>query len=171
MKKYLTILLIALVMVCGVAQTAQSKTKKKSLTTTATRPKTINGIVNEITPSEFKILVADWSKRPYTFKGRRVTVVDVSASWCGWCKKLDPVFQRLARQYSGRVDFYRIDGNCYSEIMRAYGLKSYPSVLVWAPNYGLVDQSAGFKEESYYIREINSAFRMEQAHKYDRDTF
>ena len=151
MKKYLKILLIALVMVFGVSQMAESKTPRKRSTTTSTRPRTVNGEVNDITPKEFKILVADWSRRPHKFKGRRPAVVDFYASWCGPCKRVSPILDKLARMYSGRVDFYKIDGDLYPEIMRAYGFRSFPTVTFWAPGRGIVDKRiGGYDFNEYY---------------------
>lgn len=37
------------------------------------------------------------------------SVVAFSASWCGPCKRFEPVFNLAAKVNVGRVDFYKID--------------------------------------------------------------
>lgn len=39
----------------------------------------------------------------------RLIVVDFYATWCGPCKKMDPILKKLVAKYGGRVDFYKID--------------------------------------------------------------
>lgn len=39
----------------------------------------------------------------------RPMVVDVYATWCGPCKVYSPIFNKIANEYEGVVDFYRMD--------------------------------------------------------------
>lgn len=42
------------------------------------------------------------------YNGRPI-VIDIYASWCQPCRVYSPIFERVARAYAGRVDFYRLD--------------------------------------------------------------
>lgn len=42
------------------------------------------------------------------YNGRPI-VIDIYASWCQPCRIYSPIFERVARAYAGRVDFYRMD--------------------------------------------------------------
>ena len=35
--------------------------------------------------------------------GKMPVLVDFSAPWCGYCRRIDPAYERLADQYEGRV--------------------------------------------------------------------
>ena len=35
--------------------------------------------------------------------GQMPVLVDLSAPWCGYCRRIDPAYERLADQYEGRV--------------------------------------------------------------------
>lgn len=35
--------------------------------------------------------------------GQMPVLVDFSAPWCGYCRRIDPAYERLADQYEGRV--------------------------------------------------------------------
>lgn len=39
----------------------------------------------------------------------RPMVVEVYATWCAPCRMYEPVFNRVAKEYGDRVDFYRMD--------------------------------------------------------------
>ena len=156
MKKLFSIFVILLAVMCCVSLTADAKTRTKKRAN-ASRVSATPGVVNEITPQQFKQMVADWQNSPKKFNGRRPAVVDIYAPWCGPCKRLAPILERLAKRYHGQVDFYRIDGDNYREFSKVYLMRGYPTVLVWAPRKGIVNKSDGQHEEDFYVQQINNA--------------
>ncbi|KAJ2322988.1 mitochondrial thioredoxin [Coemansia sp. RSA 2611] len=54
------------------------------------------------------------------------TVVDFNASWCGSCKTMKPVFDKLAHQNKD-VAFLSVDVDENSDIAQEYGIKSMPT--------------------------------------------
>lgn len=156
MSKFLKIVLIALLIVFCMPQVAQSRTKKR--TTASPRPIVYDGVVNEITPSEFAQLVANWRSTPNKFRGNRPAVVDIYAPWCGPCKRLSPILDKLARRYCGIVDFYRINGDEYKQFANKYYIRAFPTVMIWTPGFsGTYDWSEGLYELDYYVRNIDAA--------------
>lgn len=80
----------------------------------------IKGKVQEIDMEQFAekigfILEQDTS---FHFKGNRPAVVDFNATWCGPCRKLAPILDELAKQFKGKVDFYSVDVDKTSHLLK-----------------------------------------------------
>ena len=61
--------------------------------------------------------------------GKRLVVVDVTASWCGPCRRIAPVFAELSNEYKGRCVFLKVDGDENQSLMRQLGCSSFPTFL------------------------------------------
>ena len=89
------------------------------------------GKVNQLTQTEFKTLVHDYAANPdsWAYKGTQDAIIDFSATWCGPCKRLSPILDDLAKEYSGKIIFYNVDIDACRELAQAYGVSSVPTIL------------------------------------------
>lgn len=85
----------------------------------------------QLTKSDFLKRVADYENNPTTWKflGNRPTVIDFYANWCGPCKMMAPIMDELAEEYSGKVDFYKVDTEAEQELAAVFGIRSIPIFL------------------------------------------
>jgi thioredoxin 1 len=58
-------------------------------------------------------------------------LVDFSATWCGPCKKLEPIVGELAIQYDGRVKVVKVDVDRAPQAAARFGVLSVPSLLLF----------------------------------------
>ncbi|MGM9763282.1 MAG: thioredoxin family protein [Candidatus Cryptobacteroides sp.] len=65
----------------------------------------------------------------------RPVVVDVYAPWCQSCENYSPEFDEVASEFSGKADFYRINGDKYKDFCAGFGIQAYPSTLIMSENY------------------------------------
>ncbi len=93
--------------------------------------KTDEGKVNNITTEEFKKKVMDYDKHPkgWVFEGSHPAVIDFYATWCRPCKLTAPIVEELAKDYHGKIDFYKVDVDKEKELAAAFGIRSIPAFL------------------------------------------
>jgi thioredoxin 1 len=58
-------------------------------------------------------------------------VVDYTATWCGPCKLVSPLIDRLAADYEGRAKVVKLDVDENRENAKKYGIRSIPAVLIF----------------------------------------
>ena len=75
-------------------------------------------------------------------KAHPVVVVDFWAPWCSPCRMIAPVVEELAKEYSGRVVFGKMNVDENRDTPARYGVMSIPTLLFFK-NGELVDQITG----------------------------
>jgi thioredoxin 1 len=56
-------------------------------------------------------------------------LVDFSASWCQPCKALAPTIDKIAGDYRGRMDVYKVDIDNAQEVAASFGIMSVPTCI------------------------------------------
>lgn len=118
------------------------------------------GKVNQLTQTEFKTLVHDYAANPdsWAYKGTQDAIIDFSATWCGPCKRLTPILDDLAKEYSGKIIFYNVDIDACRELAQAYGVSSVPTILFCPADGSTPTAITGAYPRDEIIRVIDYVF-------------
>ena len=57
-------------------------------------------------------------------------LVDFSATWCGPCKKLEPIVHEIAGDYDGRLKVVKVDVDQAPSTAQKFGVLSVPTLLL-----------------------------------------
>lgn len=127
-----------------------SSTKNKDKTTVAAEKETA-GTVVYLNEESFRQLVWNYSQNPqdWVYEGELPAVIDFYADWCGPCKRVAPIMEKLAKDYNGKVIIYKVDTDANRELSSVFGIRSIPSVLFIPKNGKPAMQPGAMQEEQY----------------------
>ncbi|MBR5632318.1 MAG: thioredoxin [Bacteroidales bacterium] len=135
MKK--SILIAMAVMVFGLTVNAQEEKKESK--------------VQHLTYKEFLKKIWDFEKSPNTFvyKGKLPAIVDFYADWCGPCRRVAPIMEKLAEEYDGKLLIYKVNTQNESGLASAFQIRSIPTVLFIPMEGQPMMQVGALPEEGY----------------------
>lgn len=83
-----------------------------------------------------------------TIRKYPVVVVDFWAQWCHPCHMITPVIEELAKDYSGKVVFSKLNVGENRMTAVKYGIMAIPTLLIFK-NGKLIDQLTGVLSRQY----------------------
>lgn len=117
MKRIVTLFAGSLIMASAIAF---SSCKGKAPANETTAPETTKGTnftatqladgkVKDMDSKMFNERIVNLDKNNHQYLSPVPSVIDCYATWCGPCKQQAPILDELAKEYQGKVAFYRID--------------------------------------------------------------
>jgi len=93
----------------------------------------------EVNKSDFKEQVLE-SKVP--------VLVDMYADWCGPCKMIAPILEKLQESYGDKIKIVKVNVDENSELAGEYGVQSIPNLLVFKNGISVDNKIGACGEET-----------------------
>lgn len=112
--------------------------------------------VQHITYQDFTKKIWDFEKSPskFVYKGKTAAIVDFYADWCGPCRKVGPIMEKLAKEYDGRLTVYKVNVDQEKDLANVFQVRSIP-MLLFIPKEGQPMMDVGARQEQDYRKIID----------------
>ncbi len=100
--------------------------------------------------------IAKIENNALTYIGDKPAIVDFYASWCGPCKKLSPIMEKLSKKYEDKVNFYKIDVDKSSDLANALNIRAIPTLIFFKDSSSSIIIMEGFMSETELEHHISS---------------
>jgi len=89
------------------------------------------------------------------FTKEGIVLVDIWAEWCGPCKTISPIVDKVSADYHGKVKVGKLEADLNREIASQLGIRNIPTLLVYK-NGEIVDKLVGSVQEEKITESLDS---------------
>ncbi len=77
-----------------------------------------------------------------------ITLIDFYADWCGPCKVMKPIFEKVSPDYTGRVEFTAVDVEENTEMGSKFGIMSIPTFVILKDDVEIARRMGAMPEQA-----------------------
>lgn len=85
-------------------------------------------------------------------------LVDFYADWCGPCRMLAPILEKLEKEYEGRVKIVKVNVDDRQSIASHFGVRSIPTIIFFAHGKKQWEE-VGARPAGFWRKKISESLR------------
>jgi thioredoxin 1 len=89
-------------------------------------------------------------------KSELPVVVDFYADWCGPCKRMEPVLEKVSQAFDGKVKVVKLNSDENQDLSEKYQVRGLPTLIVFRGGQE-VDRKLGGQNEQDLTKLMTSA--------------
>jgi len=117
----------------------QAKEKNPEMANNEETPQIIVGEPVNVTDNDFQEQVVD-------FSNEMPVVVDFWADWCGPCKMVAPILDKLAGEFEGQIRIAKVDTDANQTLAQSFRIMSIPTIMVFKKGHIIFSQAGALPE-------------------------
>ena len=125
----------------------------KNLNTPGSAPAQEDAPIDEADlPTDKPITVTDTTFEQLVIKSKLPVLIDFWAEWCGPCRMVAPILDKLAKEFAGKIRIAKVDVDANQMLAAQFRIQSIPTMM-FVKGGKIVGQSAGAAPEQA-IRDV-----------------
>jgi len=118
--------------------------------------------MEHLTKDTFREKIFDYTaEKEWKYKGNVPAIIDFYADWCGPCRMVAPVLEKLSEEYRGRVDIYKVNTEEQQELAAMFNISSIPSIL-FIPMNEKPRMAMGAMGKNDFVKAIEDVLKVQQ---------